>query len=216
MYIYANSSIRVEESLSISLRSTIRTIGNVSYTQGFKLFLFLFAFIPHLAFAKEAEGSMDCIVTGNVVVSSEEGKFKTYAGIKGGVTTNEKLNLSYSVMGSSVYIALKREQADKNILVSAYLDSKNEKIFAERVRAGGLVIRDTEFNHSISFLPDFIRIYEFRQFKISRYYKNDWHGIYSYVEPFDLSTHTLTFNCRHIIDRMEEAFKIFNGYKPQK
>ena len=168
------------------------------------------------AFARDVEGSMDCTVTGNVVVSSEEGKFKTYAGLQGGVSKNENLNLSYSVTSNSIYIALKREQADKNILLGAFLNSNDSQTYAEKGASGGFVLTDSRFNHSVSFLPDYIRINEIREFVISRYYKNDWHGIYSYVSPLDLSTHTLTFNCRHTRDKMADAFKLFNGFKMKK
>ena len=47
--------------------------------------------------AQSAEGSMDCTVTGNVVVASEEGKFKSYSGVQGGVKVNEKVVLTYKV-----------------------------------------------------------------------------------------------------------------------
>lgn len=183
-----------------------------------KLLLIQLTVISIQAFAKDVEGSMDCVVTGNVVVSSEEGKFKTYAGLQGGVSKNENLNLSYSVTGSSIYIALKREQADKSILISAFLDSTDSQTYADKGDSGGFVIRESRlnWNRSVSFLPDYIRINEIREFVISRYYKNDWHGIYSFVSPLDLSTHTLTFNCRHTRDKMADAFKLFNGFKMKK
>ena len=71
-----------------------------------KFFLILIILISSQAFAQSADGAMDCTVTGNVVVASEEGKFKTYSGIKGGVKANEKLILTYKVSNNSIYIEL--------------------------------------------------------------------------------------------------------------
>jgi hypothetical protein len=168
------------------------------------------------ASAQGAEGEMDCMVTGNVVVASEEGKFKTYSGIKGGVKVNEKLILSYMISKNSIYIALKREQVEKATVISAYLSTDNKETTSEKSDSGGFILKDNKYGHSISFLPDYIRINEFRQFFLSRYYKNDWHGIYSFVDPLDSSSHTLTLNCRHTNDKMDTAFKIFNVFKGQK
>ncbi len=66
--------------------------------------------------SQSVEGSMDCTVTGNVVVASEEGKFRTYGGIKGDVQVNEKLTLKYQVMKDSFYITLERRDTKKIIM----------------------------------------------------------------------------------------------------
>ena len=166
--------------------------------------------------AQSAEGSMDCTVTGNVVVASEEGKFNTYSHIQGGVKVNDKLIFSYSVRNKSIYFALKRIQADKNAIISSYLSTDDSEVTAERGQGGGFVLSEARYNHGVSFLPDYIRIKEFREFFISRYYKNDWHGIFSAVYNSDSTTQTLTLNCRHTNDKMDAAFKIFNGYKVRK
>lgn len=167
------------------------------------------------AYAQSVDGAMDCTATGNVVVSSEEGKFKTYSGLQGGVNVNEVLNLTYSVTNNSIYISLKRDKAENNIVINSRLSTNDVNTSAEKGKGGGFVL-ETKFNHSVSFTPDYIRIYEFKEFVISRYYKNDWHGIYVYVSPLDLSTQTITLNCRHTNDKMDSAFKIFNVFKNRK
>lgn len=177
-----------------------------------KNLILIILFSSH-AYAQVIEGTMDCTVTGNVVVASEEGKFKTYSGTKGGVKANEKVALNYLVSDNSIYIELKRDQVENNIVINFVLSSSNVDTIAEKYKNNGIVLRQNEYKHSISFLPDYIRIKNFAELSISRYYKNDWHGIYSYVNPADATIQALTLNCRHINDKMDAAFQIFTGYK---
>lgn len=181
-----------------------------------KRYLILLLIVTNQVFAQSVVGEMDCTVTGNVVVASEEGKFKTYSGIQGGVEANEKLTLKYDVTSNSIYMGLERNNAKKEVVINAFYISKNAEIKIERDKNGGIIFTDTKFNHGISFLPDYIRITEFREFYLKRYYKNDWHGIFSYVDLFSMSAHALTLNCRHINDNMEAAFKIFTSNKSTK
>lgn len=181
-----------------------------------KKLLFFIVFFSNQAYAQSADGAMDCTVTGNVVVASEEGKFKTYSSIQGGVKANEKVILRYTVRSNTVYIGLQRLDAEKNIIIGTYISTDDLTTTAENKRGEGFILTDTRSDNSISFLPDYIRIKEISQLFIKRYYKNDWHGIYSYVDYFDNSTQTLTLNCRHTNDKMDAAFKIFTGYKERK
>jgi len=165
--------------------------------------------------AQSAEGSMDCTVTGNVVVASEEGKFKTYSSMEGGVKANEKVKLNYMVGNNRIYIDLKRDKKENSIIINQYLSTDNSETTAEKGKSNGFIITNSTpfYNHSISFMSDFIRINYFKELVLSRYYKNDWHGIYSFVMTPDPTTQTITLDCRHTNDEMEKAFKIFNGYK---
>ena len=123
-----------------------------------KYFLLLFVFISNQAYAQSAKGAMDCTVTGSVVVASEEGKFNTYSNLKGGVKANDKLSLNYEVMRNSIYISLERDKAEKNTVINAYLDSNDINTTVEKVKSGGFVLWQTNNDHSISFLPDYIRV----------------------------------------------------------
>jgi hypothetical protein len=178
-----------------------------------RIFLFLFIFISIQAYAQSASGSMDCAVTGSVVIASEEGKFKTYSGIKGGVKANEKLTLNYRVGSNSIYIELKREVGEKDIVVNQYVDKLGVDISVQKNKNGGFILTNSTYQHSLSFLPDYIQIYANEIFFIKRYYKNDWDGIFSSVDHLNSSTQTLTLNCRHTNDNMDAAFKIFNSEK---
>ncbi len=163
--------------------------------------------------AQSAEGSMDCTVTGNVVVSSEEGKFKTYSSMQGGVKANEKVTLNYKVGSNRIYIDLKRNTKENSIIINQYLSTDDSETTVEKIQNGGFIFKDSSNNNSISFLPDYIRIKGLEEFFISRYYKNDWHGIFADVMNIETTTQTVTFNCRHTNDKMDEAFKLFTGYK---
>jgi hypothetical protein len=180
-----------------------------------KKLLILTLFFSTQVFSQSVDGVMDCTVTGNVVVASEEGKFKTYSGFPGGVKANEKLSLNYRVTNNSIYITLKRDQPERNIVIGYGLSTKDLSTTAEKGPNGGFIVSDSTEGHSISFLPDYIRINDLDQFSI-RYYKNDWHGIFSSVNTFSSTTQTLTLNCRHTIDKMESAFKIFTVGKGGK
>ena len=182
-----------------------------------KKIIFLALLIASLSCkAQSVEGSMDCTITGNVVVSSEEGKFKSYSSIQGGVKANEKVILTYKVSSNSIYIDLKREQAEKDIVINTYLSTDERETTAEKSQDGGFILKNSKYSHSLSFLPDYIRIKGFKELFISRYYKNDWHGIYSAVHNLESTTQTLTLNCRHTNDKMDAAFKIFTGSKERK
>ncbi len=179
-----------------------------------RYFVVFLSFLSSLAYAQSVSGSMDCTVTGSVVVASEEGKFKTYSFIEGGVKANEKLTLNYEVSGNSIYISLKRDRSEKDTVISAFMSTNlNKDITVEKGYNGGHVLTENNHHHSISFLPDYIRIKEFRELSISRYYKNDWHGIFTNVNPMESFSQTLTLNCRHTNDKMDTAFKIFTGSK---
>jgi hypothetical protein len=179
-----------------------------------RYFLVFLIFLSNLAYAQSVSGSMDCTVTGSVVIASEEGQFKTYPNIQGGVKANEKLTLNYEVRSNSINISLNRDKIEKETVTTAFMSTNlNKDITVAKGHNGGYVLTENNFKHSISFLPDYIRIKEFREFFISRYYKNDWHGIFSNVNSMGSFSQTLTLNCRHTNDNMDAAFRIFTGSK---
>ena len=181
-----------------------------------KRYLILLLIYTNHVGAQSVVGVMDCTVTGNVVVSSEEGKFKKYSGIQGGVEVNEKLTLKYEVTNNGIYIGLERNNDKNEIIINAYYSLRDAENKFERDKNGGIIATQSKYNHGISLLSDYIRITEFRDFYLKRYYKNDWHGIFSYVDLFNMSTQTVTVNCRHTNDTMDAAFKIFSNNKSSK
>ena len=177
-----------------------------------KKILILILFISSQVNAQSVDGAMECNVTGNVVVASEEGRFKTYTSIKGGVKTNEKLILEYKIRSKTVFMSLKRNQAENNTLISTFITTEKPEIIVKKDSSGGFILTDPMYQHGLSFLPDYIRIKDFDELTLSRYYKNDWHGIYSQVDGPGAFTQTITLDCRHANDKMDAAFKLFTGH----
>ena len=155
----------------------------------------------------DIKGEMNCTVTGNVVVSSEEGKFKQYSGYQDGVKSGDNLKFEYNFADHGAYFGLSRRDPKETIINNEYISLKAEKN-VERNKDG--LILSGNFNSKISFLQDYIRLSNSRgDFYLSRYYKNDWHGIFVYVKSWDLSSYTMTVNCRHTNDKMESIFKAY-------
>jgi hypothetical protein len=159
--------------------------------------------------AKDTNGEMNCTVTGNVVVASEDGKFKQYAGVKDGIKTGDSLKLEYRFATHGAFLGLMRKDAkDEKIITSTYISLGNKGNIKHR--KNGLILSEETFGE-VSFLQDYIRISNiFGDFYLSRYYKNDWHGIFINTSVPDLATHTMTFNCRHTFDAMENIFKVYS------
>ncbi len=177
-----------------------------------KYFMLFSVIITSVVFANnqgaDFYGEMECTVTGNVVAASEEGKFKQYSGIKDGVKTGDNLRLEYRFATHGTYIGLKRRNVEKEIVINAYIGKKNSGYKVDRSK-NGLILED--YLTAISFLDDYIRIQWIdSQLYLSRYYKNDWHGIYASVRGPELFTHTIAINCRHTIDKIDEIFKLYS------
>ena len=119
-----------------------------------KIISIFLIFFASQAYAQTVNGSLDCTATGVVVVASEEGKFKTYSSVKGGVKANENLIIEYSVSSNSILLSLKRQQAEKNIVINSFLSTDEIDTKAEKEKNGGFILTDTRYSHSVSFLPD--------------------------------------------------------------
>ncbi len=155
------------------------------------------------------KGEMSCTVTGNVVVSSEDGKFKQYAGFKDGVKSGDPLRLEYSFSNHGAYMALSRnDRKEGSGIISTYIGRERKGNFT--IHKNGLILSDGD-SEKASFLQDYIRIENiFGELYLHRYYKNDWHGIFINSMGPDLTSHTMTINCRHNIDSMENIYKAFS------
>lgn len=155
----------------------------------------------------DINGEMNCTVTGNVVVSSEDGKFKQYSGFKEGIKSGDSLKLEYRFANHGAYLALLRRNPKEDVVVSTYIGFKDDNNIKHQ--KNGLILSDKTFGEA-SFLQDYIRISNvFGDFYLSRYYKNDWHGIYVRVDVLQFTSQTMTVNCRHTIDSMDNVFKIY-------
>ncbi|HQR85615.1 MAG: hypothetical protein B7Y59_10025 [Burkholderiales bacterium 35-55-47] len=162
--------------------------------------------ITSKAIAQQVNGSMDCKVTGNVVISSEEGKSKRYSSIKDGSKEGDKLTFKYTIRNSGLFLSLENEFT-KHIELNTIFDFKDGKL--ERPKSRGLIYTGTY--NEVTFSEDYIRLENsFGKIFLSRYYKNDWHGIYLMISAMELTTQTMTINCRHNNDQMESGYKIYS------
>ncbi len=164
--------------------------------------------------AQIAEGSMECTVTGVSVTASEEGKFKSYSGIEGLVKSNEKVILTYRSSWSGLFsIQLERTIETKNkVIISQLFSTEHQDVIAESSGAKGYVFNGKDFGNA-SLLEDYIRVANFSTLVLHRYYKSDWHGIYSriyYPEPL---VFTLSLNCRHRNNQIEAVWEVLKKIK---
>jgi hypothetical protein len=120
------------------------------------------------------------------------------------------------VSSNSIFITLAGGAENKTIIGEA-LFTRNPTTRAEKNKSDGFVISDRNIiDKSVSFLPDYIRIQNFDELILSRYYKNDWHGIFVSVNNISMFTQTLTLNCRDANDKLSDALKAFTEYKERK
>ncbi|MBM3363564.1 MAG: hypothetical protein FJY42_13050 [Betaproteobacteria bacterium] len=183
-------------------------------------FIFFLVMAPCFALkAQTISGRLDCTVTGSIVAASEDGKFKNYSGFKDGIKVGDRVTLNYSATRNStskyksLYITMvstANENKPKTV-ISQRFDLNDQNINLSVNPDGGLVIKEQSFNHSISFQPDYIRVKEFRELALRRYYKNDWHGIFISSDPTESLAQFLAFNCRHVEDNMELAAKLLSA-----
>ena len=170
-----------------------------------KLTTLLLALVLATGSAWAVKGSMSCKVTGNVVVASEEGKFKQYAGFKDDVQQGDELKLEYEVLTDSVEIELAK--MDRKPVSWAYAHQRDAKF--ERSQNGGIVGDDKL--GTISLFPDYMRTQSgaFGELRMWRYYKSDWHGLYMAYGHREPTGHSMTIDCRHTNDQIDAALKEF-------
>jgi hypothetical protein len=172
----------------------------------------LISLLPLTSFAQnQVFGSMDCVVTGNVVISSEEGKFKQYSGFKDSTQVGDKATFEYWVGDKNIYLGLGgkllEKTNEKTIINTSIATSRKKNSNPTTVKGFHI---ETEYEE-IWLTEDYISINtsELGDLNMKRYFKNDWHGIYSFYERVSMSSQTATINCRHTKDEMNSAYDIF-------
>ena len=173
--------------------------------------LIILALASFQASAQVVNGKFDCKITGSTVEASEEGKYKSYSGMKDGAKAGDDSTLKYTVRKDSVYISMELNNDKKDIIINGHFSSSNvdSDYKVERNKDSGIFIEKTEYDFSLSLLPDFIRLKGFKELTLKRYYKNDWHGMFVDYYPLETYVVVLAFNCRHTNDQFDRAFKIF-------
>lgn len=167
-------------------------------------------FISTAANAQSVEGHLDCKITGSTVQASEDGKYKAYTGVKNGGEAGDTSTLKYRVTEDSISLRMTLNKDNKSVITSFYASKRLDNyIEIERTANSGIILSDNTNGFSYSLLPDYIRVDNFSELALHRYYKNDWHGIFVKSHPLDSWVEVLTFNCRHTNDQLDKAFEVF-------
>ena len=163
------------------------------------------------AYAQTVTGQLNCKITGSTVEASEEGKYKSYSRVKDGAKAGDDSILKYTVSKDSVYISMERNNDKKDTIINEHFSSSKIDLDYEvkRTKDLGIIIRENEYDFSLSLLPDYIRLKTFSELTMKRYYKNDWHGMFVDYRSNETHVVVLAFNCRHTNDQLDKAYKIF-------
>ena len=152
------------------------------------------------------DGAMECKVKSQQVQQIDEGRANTYSGFEGGLTIGSKIDFQYSQEDGTWEIALQPERQAKiffdvfyrvTLLPRSRLDlSSGEFVVYEWMPDKKATIG----NNTISYSDRKTHII------FKRYYKEDWHGVYSHLD-YDLISWVFTMDCRHKTNRLEAAIK---------
>ena len=181
-------------------------------------FFFILIFNSSLTHSSEiVKGYMECKVKGIKLVSIEDGKHEEYTGYEKSFKKNDKFNMVYQTNTAD----LLRVEIEEDYLrstnyifrVGSFLgtkDFKGTKIqFAKEgencIKGKHCTPENTFFleDEFTSFMLTENLIFskeDYAQFRLERYYKNDWNGLYVRVSGLD--SFNMTFDCRHKNDKL--------------
>jgi len=173
------------------------------------LLLASISFFQVQAFAEEdregsTQGSMDCKITGQVVIQSDEGKSVEYSSIKG-LETGDTIPLKYNVSVepdteyAEVFISLGLRMQDYTTQTSDYYQINGELEIYDGTR--GLIASADRL--------DFFN--ETAHIRLRRYYKSDWHGIATSFLHNEMLRRTLTMDCRQDNNKWDRFRKHVNS-----
>jgi hypothetical protein len=158
---------------------------------------------------RKIEGSMDCKITGQVVIQSDEGKSVEYRSMSG-LETGDTIPLRYGVEiePSSEYalafISLGTLLVQSGSLYNEHYGDEDSFDLYEMSSA---IIADGEF---LEFFNQTMHV------RLERYYKSDWHGIATDYRENSLVRRTMTVDCRQDVNNWDafrrEANKAFERY----
>jgi len=172
------------------------------------LFALVFCFLATNSFAESYAVVMDCEVTYQSVVSSEDGKPKTYAGFTGETEQGDTLRLEYGTSDyPELYMKLTDVKRDKNILefdnasIAFLMSDKPEIEFGGDEK----IVYFSSENGFLNMSPDKLNAKYFGQrLHLYRYYKSDFHGLRTITNAPNLTTLVQTFDCRMVKDEIEQ------------
>jgi hypothetical protein len=176
----------------------------------------LLAFIAHATSIQAQDddqrkiyGSMECKITGQQVIQSDEGKSVEYSAMNGQETGNTT-DLRYGVeiepasKYAHAFISLGTLIVQSSSIYNEHYG--DEDSFDLYEMSSGIVVAE-EF---LEFFNGTVHV------RLERYYKSDWHGIATDYREKDLIRRTMTVDCRQDVNNWDvfrqEANAAFDRY----
>lgn len=174
---------------------------------------------PSSALAKKIEfdtvkGLLTCEIKHQEITKIKDGKVFTYSGFADLSKQGDDLELAYEFvsMGNSnneieVKVELKNPILEDNLLY-AYFSSELDKILLTKDERK-IIIENLFFRDPFVFSEDRMRFEgHFGELTLTRYYKNDYHGIYFRHRMGDF-IQIAVLDCRTIVDAVDEVIELF-------
>jgi len=166
------------------------------------------------------EGTMKCKITDQIIIEVKDGQPKRYSHYTKYAKIGDSLILNYSSTGEKIKIILKHPKED---YIDTELGLKRQPLFFKRHKitrikfenvkdvADGIFTRRMNWsNNKIDFSMMSSLFVGNIYLVMDRYYKSDWSGIFTSVHLG--GTQTITLDCRHSSDKVEEIFDRYKLY----
>ena len=157
------------------------------------------------------EGSMICKIKDQIILATEDGISKRYAGVKGSFKIGDTIVFKYDFHGSTNTHFMNFRGME---IVTSFSKATNDfippTITSNKIRFKNFRRIDSEFSEDAIlgkdeiFFQDSLNV---RKLNLRRYYKNDWEGFYTGSFPRNFEAHSSTLDCRHEIDVIDEIIE---------
>mgnify|MGYP001378857515 CR=1 FL=1 len=163
---------------------------------------------------KTIKGEMTCKITDQVIMDVKDGKPIRYSSYKDQAKVGDRLSLIYSSIGDKISIKLthpSEQYIDTSISAEKGKGSDKKMVFFNNNPDGKM----RHYYNTMSIYDDLMK-YKNHNFigsktiYMTRYYKSDWDGIFTGL--YGNQTHIFTFDCRNIVDKIDEIIDRFNTY----
>ena len=147
---------------------------------------------------------MECTVTAQTILESDEGKPKTYKGFKGKYRTGDTLSLHFdNLYHPDIFISLWNKKTDSKVM--DYYSEAEKNAYKE-------ALISTDLIGSLYISEDQIFINNSSEkLNLKRYYKSDFHGIYVFHGLREATLAQIsTLDCRMITDNFDEILNAFD------
>lgn len=155
---------------------------------------------------------MSCQITDQLVLEVKEGKPRRYLGYDEDPKVGDTLVLKFWSWADKIKFQLGNEQEE---YIDSVLDAeKGEKqakgvhFFSDPMHNRFHVTRMKIFSDAIGYVHH--NVLGGKTFNLYRYYKSDWHGIFTGL--YGPQTHILTMDCRTIVEGVDETIARYKTY----